>query len=559
MKYVLITIISMVFSIQGYAIPQTNVSQENTHFNRTHDVTDSIHVDEVTDSFLMAMNNREYERAYSFVYELEMRDTLSSTILYYCADCMIYLDKYQECLDFCDKWEHKYPDNGYDSLFSPLRGECHYYMKDYERAGYYLSYYNDLLKNSNERMSVYYCGIYATVLHNLYKYDEANIVYDAYFSDLLEEEGLHISNSYLSKHKDNIGSKLYDYAFNNFFLGDEKKGMELLYIASKCGDEWAQGDYAHLSKCKTVMMDLDLKNKILNEFAKYLEKYDFKYVRDSSSDINVAEDFWEKVVDSNAPVVELQTEMNRPKKNKILQRAITELSNERPNIMSYLSDNCTPFSPEGLEYDLSKRLSGNDAMVVNDFRIYPAEEKNAFATPYGQIYLTSSLVMHYHFNKNLLLGVCAHEMTHSKCFHSLTCLWKQYEKERKNKIIAGVVSGVTAAAMTGAAMYAAGNGVSYDQSYYDDIAVTTTDLYNAIEGSSFYFQFKYSRWQEIEADLIAYRFCEAIGLGGYSYIMALQLLNDTDFYVKADKTDNHPTISYRIAFLKWIYANENHQ
>ena len=109
----------------------------------------------------------------------------------------------------------------------------------------------------------------------------------------------------------------------------------------------------------------------------------------------------------------------------------------------------------------------------------------------------------------------------------------------------------------GAAMYAASNGVGFDQSYYDDIAVTTTNLYTAIDGESFYYQFKYSRWQEIEADLMAYRFCEAIGLGGYSYIMALQLLNETDLYMKADRTDDHPTMAYRIAFLKWIYANEH--
>ena len=111
--------------------------------------------------------------------------------------------------------------------------------------------------------------------------------------------------------------------------------------------------------------------------------------------------------------------------------------------------------------------------------------------------------------------------------------------------------------MAATSIYSAGNGVSFDQSFYDDIAVTSTNLYRAIDASSFYFQFKYSREQELEADLTAYRFCEAIGLGGYAYIMSLQLLRENDLYMKHDKTDDHPALAYRIAFLKWLYAMEN--
>ena len=83
------------------------------------------------------------------------------------------------------------------------------------------------------------------------------------------------------------------------------------------------------------------------------------------------------------------------------------------------------------------------------------------------------------------------------------------------------------------------------------------NLYTAISASAFYFQFKYSRAQEIESDLMAYRFCEAVGIGGYAYIMALQLLGENDLYMKADKTADHPTLSHRVAFLKWLYNSEH--
>ena len=120
-----------------------------------------------------------------------------------------------------------------------------------------------------------------------------------------------------------------------------------------------------------------------------------------------------------------------------------------------------------------------------------------------------------------------------------------------------IAAGLYAATMTASAIYGANNGVSYNSSFYNNMAVTATNLYRTIYGTALYFQFKYAREQEIESDLIAYRFCEAIGIGGYAYIMALQLLDENDLYMRVDKTDNHPTLGYRIAFLKYIYSMEH--
>ena len=78
----------------------------------------------------------------------------------------------------------------------------------------------------------------------------------------------------------------------------------------------------------------------------------------------------------------------------------------------------------------------------------------------------------------------------------------------------------------------------------------------AFEKNSYYFQFKYSREQELEADLIAYRYCEIMGIGGYAYILALELLGDDFGSLKAEKQSDHPTIAYRVAFLKYIYEKE---
>lgn len=56
---------------------------------------------------------------------------------------------------------------------------------------------------------------------------------------------------------------------------------------------------------------------------------------------------------------------------------------------------------------------------------------------------------------------------------------------------------------------------------------------------------------------MAYRFCESIGLGGYAYIIALELLGNRQGYLKPDKTSDHPTNTYRIGLLKHLYSLEH--
>ena len=511
--------------------------------------------DALQDSLSIALKTRKYEKAYSFVIDLNQRDSLSIETLSNCADCYIYLGKYDECIAFCDMWQSRCHDNAYNMFFLKIRGECHYYKKEYEQAFAYFEEYRGLLNEDGRNLSPYYISLYADMCHGMYKYAEAEKYYDAFLDEILGREGIELDNAYFSTQKEWIGMKLYDYAYNSFFMGNEEKGMYLLLLSVKCGNEYAEQDYAILNNCETVMMDLNLSNRILNQYKRVLEKHDFNYQNDYEP-LNTPEKFWDEFSLGNPSVQKLRNALEKKKRPKMLQKAIDEVYSERGKMMFQLLNKCRPFEAGDMEAGIVRKLVGNN-YSLNDFRIYPADDINAFATPYNQIYLTSGLVLQYHFKEHLLLGVCAHEMTHIRGLHSLIGLWKQYEKERRTRIAAGIVAGLYAASMAATSIYSAGNGVSFDQSFYDDIAVTSTNLYRAIDASSFYFQFKYSREQELEADLTAYRFCEAIGLGGYAYIMSLQLLRENDLYMKHDKTDDHPALAYRIAFLKWLYAMEN--
>lgn len=391
---------------------------------------------------------------------------------------------------------------------------------------------------------------------NSYKYKEADELYNGYLINKLEKEGLSLENCYVSADKEYLGRTLYNYAYNSFFMGLPEKGLYLLSLSCKCDNVWARQDYALLSKCESAIANIRLSDKIISQYRRILENHDCKFQANDVDEEKIAGRFWESFLISNNSIRELQIAMSRKKRPRALTNAMYEILAAQDNFSDQLKDKCKPYKKGTKEKDLISML-GCNAYDLRELRIYPAAEVNAFATPYSQIYITSGLVYRYHSMYPLLLGICAHEMTHIKGHHSLVGLWKSYRKEQRARLAAGIAAGLYTASMSAASMYSASHGVANYNSYNNNIAINATNLYRAIEGSSFYFQFKYSREQELEADLIAYRFCEAVGLGGYAYIIALQLLVEDDLYLKHDKTDYHPTLAYRITFLKWLYQKEH--
>ena len=73
-------------------------------------------------------------------------------------------------------------------------------------------------------------------------------------------------------------------------------------------------------------------------------------------------------------------------------------------------------------------------MINKSLKYIFAKAGYIIRTPYGDIYLTSSLVERCLGSTQLLIGICAHEMTHYICKHSLIELWQTYKKEKSNRI-----------------------------------------------------------------------------------------------------------------------------
>lgn len=497
---------------------------------------DVLPIDSVAASLNREMQNGNIEQASIYVHDIiDRNESVSNITLLNCADCLILKRDYQGCISFCDNWKENHAEDPdfFPALFDAPYGECYYFLGENDIASKYLSAYYNRANENGFSVGAYYLGIFASSLHQIYEFAKADTIYSEYLNTILQSENLTIENIGNSEQKNSLGYKLYEWAYNKMYQGEEKLALGLLRMSADCGNEEASDDYQILSQSPTFAKDFEFKKSIIREFEKYISELATRQLT-----IGVQSSFWNDVQNTNEKYKDLQAVLDKSKQPNTLKKALSEMNTNRYFVESSLKE-FQPYNVGDFEKSLDNQLCGNETFL-RELRVYPAAYPNAFATPFGQVYLTEGLVRLYHFNKNLLIGVCAHEATHYLCQHSLVGLWQQKKKEKKNKILAGVAVGLNTVAQAGVAMYAASSGVEYSQDYWDNWAESVNGINNsfiqAFKEDAFYFQFKYARQQEIEADLMAYRFCESIGLGGYAYIIALELLGDGQGYLKPDKT-----------------------
>jgi len=178
---------------------------------------------------------------------------------------------------------------------------------------------------------------------------------------------------------------------------------------------------------------------------------------------------------------------------------------------------------------------------------------NAFTLPDGRIFIADTLILSDDFNYKNILGITAHEVAHFLLQHTFSNAYGTQCKLQTNQIVAGIASAVNVAANA----YAQANG-AVDGGSWDSVEKTTISLFeNAQNDALGRFKYKFSREQEIEADIIAYRFLEFVGYGGQHYIDALKTLNTVDEGMKADKDSTHPTTTFRIALLEYMKSKDD--
>ena len=461
------------------------------------------------------------------------------------ALCFQEEKKYLECIGYVNSWKEKHPYKSYN-IFDAIIGECYYLQEKFLDSEFYLAKYIKNEQSSEKAPNTYYLGIYAVSLYRNHKYTEAERYFSSFFNELANSMDIEIADICNVENANMYGHFFYEYAYNEFMLGQEKKGAILLEHSTKCGFENASKDLLKLRQNIAFATNYKYPKNITRKYDNLIQE--LNYYKDLPSNPH---SFWYQVKEENIESQKLKKAFEKGKLASSLSEAVSKI-----NKLKTITENgglaeFNPYTVDELEKTLDRELCGSNTFL-KEIRIYPEEMENAFTTPFGHIYITSGLLSCLHYDIDLLLAVCAHEVAHYLFDHSLVREWKATKREKRNEIWAGIAAGIN----TGAAYYGAANGVASNggQDYWENVNKTNDALINGFREDAYLYKFKYDRKQELESDIIAYRFCEATGIGGYAMIMALQLLDGNGEYLTTDDTSDHPSKAFRIGLLKHLWA-----
>lgn len=192
------------------------------------------------------------------------------------------------------------------------------------------------------------------------------------------------------------------------------------------------------------------------------------------------------------------------------------------------------------------------------------KEANAGTTPDGIMLISKGLLSKDSLTWEELFAVVGHELAHNALGHSLVNVYAIKKKEKRNQAWTGVAYGLEAAGNAVLEASVINNSKEAQQrsaqrlesirdNFDRNLEWATVDAYGR-------FNLKYSRRQEIEADIASYRYMQWIGEDPTCVIDMLELLakDEPEFDVK--KSD-HPSSKYRANVLKAIAkydeANKN--
>ncbi|MDE6509470.1 MAG: M48 family metalloprotease [Muribaculaceae bacterium] len=179
------------------------------------------------------------------------------------------------------------------------------------------------------------------------------------------------------------------------------------------------------------------------------------------------------------------------------------------------------------------------------YNAFTALTENGFA-----ICITYGLFTSKGINYNILKGYVAHEFAHGALLHHIRSFYAEAKERRKNELLAGIAVGLNGLAAGMEAYNAVAYGIPTSGI---DYGAVINDIGADVKLSTLKYTFKYSREQEFEADLFAYRFLEHLGCGD-EFINGLRILG-TQYDALYDEFSDHPTISSRIHFLNYVCAH----
>lgn len=281
------------------------------------------------------------------------------------------------------------------------------------------------------------------------------------------------------------------------------------------------------------------------QYKKLIESFDISNEAKILDSINPTA-FWNAMIDNNELCIKFLKDLQ---KNKGAEKEAIEKTAQLPrfypqydetiveNMQGFCDTLLMNMGIKNLQINCSLHLINSD-----EINAYTALTEDGFA-----MCITTGLFTKKGVTYEILMGYVAHEFVHGALFHHIRGFYAQAKERRKNELIGGLAIGLNSLA-AGLEAY---NSATYGTppSGTDYVAIVD-DIAENIKISTIKYAFKYSREQEFEADLIAYRFLEHQG-NRDSFINGLRILG-TSYDALYNEFSDHPTIGNRIDFLKYV-------
>lgn len=283
------------------------------------------------------------------------------------------------------------------------------------------------------------------------------------------------------------------------------------------------------------------------EYKKLLGKYD---VADEAKAVqkNSPAAFWKAVLDNNEyfrKFVIDDMHKNGGAEKEALQKYV-QIPRFYPqydeSVISELQGFCDTMLIDMGIADLNLKCSLH-VVYSDEFNAFTTLTENGFA-----MCLTTALIQKKGVNYKILMGYVAHEFAHGALYHHLRSFYAEAKESRKNKLLGGIAAGLNAVAAGAEAYNAGAYGVPRSGTNYE---ARIENIKNEVKNSTLKYSFQYSREQEIEADLFAYRFLENLGCAE-EFINGLRILGTTQYDEYYSEYSDHPTTPSRISFLKFV-------
>lgn len=215
-------------------------------------------------------------------------------------------------------------------------------------------------------------------------------------------------------------------------------------------------------------------------------------------------------------------------------------------IRDTMADSICSYIERDLHLDEIRQAFPQAAIDNLEIRIAANNEFNASTFPDGYILINTGLFSKLTYNE--LLAVCAHELVHYMFNHSLANEYAYIKKQKSNKLWAEIGGGLLMGASAFADGYSAGltgqqtNNSEYYASMYQGI------IDDAAESAE-RFKFRYSRKDELQADVIGFRYLQYLGYDPKAFLTMLEKIGtENDKYY--GKKSSHPKTKLRIEVIK---------